>query len=242
MRAAAALLLIAAPLAVIAARPRGPLTVEDVVARYAAAVGGRDVLAKISSRVVQLSTSAWDQPAAVTITSKAPANYLEVIDIPALGETIRRGFDGKVAWSQSDGAVRILKGAGREELIDRAAAANYTELFAERWPTSVTLLPEQVRAGNRFIALRIEPDGARPRELLLDAATYRPAIVLRRWGGGEASVEATATAKGPLGEAFARQTTMTDSAGNRAVSATVTSIQDNVSVDDAIFSPPHQGK
>lgn len=99
-------------------------TVEQILDKYLAALGGRTALLKITSRV---ATGTIDVPAAgatgtFQLWAKAPNKMVSVIHLEGRGD-VRQGCDGKIAWElypQSD--VRELSG---QELSTTLRAATF---------------------------------------------------------------------------------------------------------------------
>src|SRR5262245_46778658 len=90
-------------------------TVEQVLEKFVAAIGGRSTYEKLTSRVAkgqwQNITRGTQYP--IEIYSKAPNLRVEVLEIPEnLGPTAR-GYDGVRGWSSNltETGLRILEGA-----------------------------------------------------------------------------------------------------------------------------------
>jgi Aspartyl protease/PDZ domain len=84
------------------------------------------------------------------------------------------GFDGKTAWEQDSSAqVRTRESADeREETADEAYRRSQAWWFPERWKATIEGGGERSESGRRFHVLRITPEGGRPFELWIDAATF----------------------------------------------------------------------
>ena len=90
---------------------------------------------------------------------------------PATGA---EGFDGKTVWSQdtsgqpnADAGGEALQGAANE-----AYRRTHAYWFPERWPAQVEYSGEKADNGKNFFVLRITPQGGRPFDVWIDAATY----------------------------------------------------------------------
>lgn len=72
---------------------------DAVLARYVEAIGGKDRLEKITSRVIEGEVEMSVMPGAVPmrILAKAPDKQLSVVTIPGFGE-MREGYDGTNGW------------------------------------------------------------------------------------------------------------------------------------------------
>ena len=88
------------------------LTVDEILERYIKAVGGREALKKITTRICDIhevtNLPTWDPPVFDTsdfeVYTKSPNRFLMISDSPEGIE--KRGFDGKAAWIQDNDGVR----------------------------------------------------------------------------------------------------------------------------------------
>lgn len=93
-------------------------TVDQVLARYVAAVGGSEAHLRLTSRV---ATGRVDVPGVghggkLESYASAPNKSLTIMKIGSLG-ILKQGFDGKAGWDQSDQTgVRTSAGAGLDSL------------------------------------------------------------------------------------------------------------------------------
>lgn len=85
-------------------------SVDQILAKHIQASGGKDNILKVNSRVIKGTidipamgiTMPWEQD------SKAPNKRLSIMEIPGM-EPMLDGFDGVVAWTKSQGLVRVKK-------------------------------------------------------------------------------------------------------------------------------------
>lgn len=210
-----------------------------VMARYATAIGGRDLLAKITTQVSVFSFTLANHTMVVTTTTKTPTYYLQVIAPEGGGGKLTSGFDGKLAWLQDQsGVVHLLTGLRRAELITDAVGSNSSELFSERWPTAVALKPAETIQGKSYYVISIAPKGGVAHDMMLDMQTFQPIM--------DRTVEANATSistvdafgAGPMGELYPKSVTTTRSDGFPTITSTLRSVRDNVPLSNAVFSPP----
>src|SRR5262245_19608260 len=77
-------------------------TVDQILDKYEKAVGGRQAMEKITSRVTKgtFELSAMGLKGDIEIYAKAPNKSLSVQNVSGVGE-ILDGYDGKVAWSKN---------------------------------------------------------------------------------------------------------------------------------------------
>lgn len=97
------------------------------------------------------------------------------VDRYALGPvTGAGGFDGKVVWSQD--ASKQVRVEGDAEAREAAANEGYRRSlafwFPQRWPAQVELSGERDENSRHFFIMRITPQGGRPFDLWVDAATF----------------------------------------------------------------------
>jgi hypothetical protein len=204
-----------------------------------AAVGGKDLLAKIATQVSVFSFTLANHTMVVTTTTKTPTFYLQVIAPEGGGGTLTSGFDGRLAWIQdASGVVHILSGQRRAELITDAVGANNSEIFPERWPTALTLKPGETIDGKPYYVVEIAPKNGLAHDMILDAQTYQP--VMDRTVEPDATVISTVDAfgSGPLGELYPKSMTTTRSDGFPTITTVLRSVKDNVPVANSLFAPP----
>ena len=220
------------------AKTSGP-ALADVVRRYAEAIGGKPRLAKIRSSVTVYTSTLMGRDIVTTTTVKAPSSFLQVTRIEGTAFQTSVGFDGKTAWVQTPtGTVRTLSGADRADVVSQAAGANNSELFTDRWPTTVALLPEQTIDDQSYIVLSIKPTSGVATLLMLDPHTYRPEMQRQVSAKGTTTSVVQSFGTGPLGELQANVVTTSRSDGLPALTSVLRSVKDNVTVNDGIFAPP----
>lgn len=87
-----------------------PPTADQILAKYTEALGGSTVIEKLKTRAmkgtVELSNG---NTLGYEIYQTAPDKLYVVLNTPKQG-VIRRGFDGKTAWEQSDRGGRLIEG------------------------------------------------------------------------------------------------------------------------------------
>jgi hypothetical protein len=139
-------------------------TVDQILEKFVTAVGGRDAMEKVTSR---LSTGTVEIPDAglsgsITLSEKAPNKSLAVIELGAMG-VIRDGSDGVVAWESSDqGGLRDKSGA---ELADslRGSTFNSELKLKSLYKTLVVTGKEAVEGKDAFVVLATPTEGAATR-------------------------------------------------------------------------------
>jgi hypothetical protein len=210
-----------------------------VMAKYVEVSGGRSRLGKIQTVVAVSSFSLFGRVIDVTTTTKAPSSFLQVVQPEgASGGKISVGFDGTTAWTVGpDGVMHILTGQKRADVIADAAGANNSEIFPERWPTTVSLKPDEDVDGKPYYVLSILAKGGVEHDILLDTQTYLPIIERRVEPDSSSITVINEFGKGPLGELISKSATTTSSDFPR-ITSTLQSVRDNVAVANSIFVAP----
>jgi hypothetical protein len=207
--------------------------------KYAAAIGGRSLMARIHTQVSIFTFTLLGRTMVVKTTTKTPFYFLQETQAEGGSGKIAIGFDGKTAWSQGpDGKTTTLSGDKRAEIVSEAAGGNTSELFPDRWPTDVALKPNETHDGKSYVVLAITPKDGITHDVLLDAQTYQPVIERSHESDVAVLSVVNSFSKGPMGELQAQSVTTTRSDGFPQITATLQSVRDNPTVDDAIFAPP----
>lgn len=210
-----------------------------IMDKYTTALGGWELLSKITSQTSVFSFTIAGHTMVVTTTTKAPTFYLQVVAAEGGGGKLTTGFNGKLAWLQDQsGVVHLLAGQRRAELITDAVGANSSEIFGDRWPTAVTLKPSETIDGKLYYVVNVAPKAGIAHDMLIDPKTFQPMM--------DRSVEPDATSistvdafgAGPMGELYPTSLTTTRSDGFPTITSTLRTVKDNVPVANSLFSPP----
>jgi hypothetical protein len=215
------------------------ISLATVMAKYVDVSGGRNRLSKIQTVIAVSSFTLFGRVIDVTTTTKTPSSFLQVVQ-PEGSSTgkITVGFDGTNAWTVGpDGVMHLLTGQKRAEVIADAAGANNSEIFPERWPTTVSLKPNEDVDGKSYYVLSILAKGGVEHDILLDTQTYLPIIERRVEPDSSSITIINEFGKGPLGELISKSATTTSSDFPR-ITSTLQSVRDNVTVEKSIFAPP----
>jgi|SRR5579863_4331362 len=203
-----------------------------VLQKMAKAYGGRTVLDAIKTQRVNLSLSIQGQPSTVTTTTERPNRMLEVVSIPAMHLVVTTGFDGANGWVQDTyGHVKALSGDQLSEVSCQADDPVYDALHASKG-SSITQEPSQTLDGKNYVVLQVSQKGCQPSTLLVDPKTY----LISRLLAPQQTVDFSNYATDAAGEKYPRTLAITSALGTQV--GTVTSIEDNVKIDDAIFAMP----
>lgn len=122
-------------------------TVDDILARYITALGGRAAISKHTTRISKgtLELVGVTTDGTAESYAKAPNKYISIIDIPGYGE-IRRCYDGQSGWiSGPDTGVQPL--AGQDLISTRRDANFYQSLDLKKLYPQMTLKEKEDVAG-----------------------------------------------------------------------------------------------
>jgi len=98
-----------------------PLTVDEVLGKYAAAVGGKEAWAKVQSRTMTADFELFGSQTEWKVQAKAPNKRRSETELGALGSTVD-GFDGTTAWTKNQAGVRSKTG---DELVRAKMEAEF---------------------------------------------------------------------------------------------------------------------
>ena len=135
-------------------------SVDDILARYVTALGGRAAISKFTTRTSKgtLELVGVTTDGTAESYAKAPNKYLSIINIPGYGE-IRRGFDGQAGWvSGPDTGIQSL--AGQDLTSTRRDADFYQSLDVKKlYPQMTFKGKEDVGAWPAFVVEANSGDG-----------------------------------------------------------------------------------
>ena len=102
-------------------------TINDVLNKYVQALGGRDTLARVTSRVTKgrIDVAGVSFGGKLETYAKAPNMALTVMTAEPIG-ILKRGFDGRMGWSRSD-----QKDARQPSPTELAALADDLQLYRD---------------------------------------------------------------------------------------------------------------
>lgn len=239
MKKAAVLLIASVLLAVLApgAHADDPAA---ILARAKEAAGGKawDAVRTLRTRA-QVSTSGLSGPAE-SLEDVRTGRFLDTFTLgPYKGA---EGFDGKIAWTQDPSGQTLVNDSGdaREGTIDAAYRRSLAYWYPERRKADVAYAGRKDEGGRAFHVLRIHPEGGRPFEMWLDAATF---LIDRTVEPGARETRTTffSDYRDVEGLRFAFAVRSTNGEAKYDQSITIESIEINPAVDEAKFRMP-EGK
>jgi hypothetical protein len=146
-------------------------TADQVLEKYITAVGGREAMEKVTSRV---STGTVEIPemgatGTITISEKAPNKSLAVFEIAGMGQ-VRQGSDGTAAWEDSPmSGVRDKSGT---ELADTLRGSIFnSELKLKTLYKTVAVSGKEVVDGKDAYVVVCTPAEGAPNKLYFDATS-----------------------------------------------------------------------
>lgn len=221
-------------------------TVQSVVDKHIAALGGRDALTKLTSRkavgTISLSTPVGELSGPVELYSKAPTKSRAVmsLDLAAVGGpgtlTIEQIFDGVTAWSINpmQGDQEITGG----QLESMKNGFFPTPFIGPDNGGKLELLPRETAAGKSWIVMKATRPSGNFVTMYFDPATYLLARVV--------SMVENPTSGGMMQQSSESQDfrvvdgvkvpfVIINSNDVQTVTIKLTKIEHNVAMDDAMF-------
>ncbi len=221
-----------------ATKEASPLpTVEQLLERYVQAVGGREAIEKVTSRVLKGSRVGADGVLVPEeIYSKAPNKLLVITSYPK--QVFRTGFNGSQGWARSNETARDLPAEMLAQV--RREAEFYKETRLKDLYSKLAVVGRAL-VGEReaFVVEATPTEGGSPEKLYFDVQT---GLLVRKYS----------EAKTVLGQ-FPTETDYEDyrevdgvklpftirwSIPGRSWGRKITEVKQNVTVDDAQFNKP----
>src|ERR1700730_11822128 len=132
--------------------------IASIMQKYADAIGGHDVLGRIQTVKSVYRSTLMGRTITVTTLTKAPVKFVQRIQAEGMNAAVVIGFDGKTAWTQTlGGEVVKLTGTNRADVISESAGTNNTEIIRERWPTQLSLKPNETVDGKQYYVVAVRP-------------------------------------------------------------------------------------
>ena len=141
-------------------------TLDAVLAKYVAAIGGRDANRKITSRV---SKGRVDVPGVsfggkVEVYAKAPNKSLTVMNVEPIG-LVKHGFDGRTGWNSSVDGLDVANGMDAAALVD---ADFYREIKLPELYGRMKLLGKTKAGFREVYMVEATPRGGTPENFYFD--------------------------------------------------------------------------
>lgn len=222
-------------------------TADEVIEKHLAALGGREALAKLTTRkstgMIAVATPQGEFSGPFESYSKAPnkSRAVMVLDLSSVGMneklTLDQKFDGTTAWAldslQGDRQITGNQLDNMKNGVFPTALLNYKAAGM-----TVELLPNETVEAKSAIVLKISPKTGSVTKLYLDPQTYLPMrttamINSPELGGDIENVSEASDYRKVDGIMVPFKSVQT--AGPQRVTVVLTTVQHNVPVDDAMF-------
>lgn len=149
------------------------ITVDQILEKYVAAIGGKEANQKITSRATKgtFELAAMGISAQAEVLSKAPNSFLLTINIPGFGLT-QQGFNGTAGWA-NDPQVGLRDVTGKELTTMKRQADFYRDIrMKELYPKMVLLGKETVEGKETYVVEATPADGDNPEKFYFDTQTF----------------------------------------------------------------------
>lgn len=213
-------------------------TVDEVLSKYVAALGGAAAINAVKSRVTKgtLDVAGISRGGTFETTALAPNKVSTVIQAHPLG-TVKVGYNGRTGWTSNAKSVSVLKGSELARL--QRDADFYGQVRVKNNYANVTLAGMSKIGFRDVYVLELQPATGPAEKLYLDAQTYIPVRInsVRLTGAVPEPVEIYLDdwrevdgIKYPfsISQRFAKLT----------LTFTVSEVKHNLEIDAAIFEPP----
>lgn len=214
-------------------------SVDQVLDKYVAALGGRAVIEKVTSRIAHGTMEIPDMgvSGAIQIFEKAPDKSAAVLEFANVGQ-VREGFDGTIAWEENP-QTGLREKTGVELGEARRSAIFNAELRMKEIYATLAVKGREAVNGREAWVLEGTPADGSPVQMYFDAENG----LLARQSGTRA------TEQGPVvvdvyPEDYREVDGIKQPFRIRQVTAmytaviTITEIRHNQPIDDAVFRKP----
>jgi Tfp pilus assembly protein PilF len=166
-------------------------TVEELLARYVAALGGEKAIKAVTHRVVKgtVEIPGMSRDGVFETYQEAPNKAMTYLRAYPIG-TVQTGYNGRVGWWLTVAGVRSIKKPEELATLQRESDF-YAPLRVKANYVKVTLLGMSQIGYREMYVLDLQPALGAPERLYLDAKTYLPARIntVRKLGSVVEAVE-----------------------------------------------------
>jgi hypothetical protein len=228
----------ASPAAAAAGRARdGVDSVQRVLDRYVAALGGRAAVTAVRSTHLVGRLSAFGLTGTTQGWSERPDRSASETHLGPF--TLLEGFDGTAGWrTDPSGKVTVLEGHGLEKARASAWMENDRYLDPDRGGGTVTYVGAEKDSSGSYDVLEITPPGGHPRRFWFDVTQGLPVREVAQ--DDQQTLMTTMSDWRPVAGRKIAFHTSTRVVGMPANSITIDldSVEVNVAVDPARYTPP----
>ncbi len=214
-------------------------SVDKVLEKYVAALGGKDAIMKLTSRTAKGSFDLPAMGASGTFEafSKAPNKAGSKIEIAGFGE-IRNGFDGAKGWAQ-DPMSGMREMSGEELAATKLDAEFFKDIKMKELYKQLVVKGKEKVGGAETIVVEATPAEGSPEKYYFDAAT---GLLLRHdtereSPQGKMAIETTFEDYRAV-DGVQVFHTMKQNTPAFAVTIKLTEVKHNVAIEDAKFAKP----
>lgn len=214
-------------------------TVDQIIDRCIAAIGGRAAIEKLTTRASMgtIEVPAMQLSGTVLIHEKAPDKTLQVVLIH--GNAFRQGFDGKAGWSDdpADG-TRVLSGIALDE--SRRDADFFHPLHLHQIYPKLTFAGQEKIGDRDAYVLEGTADGeSEPDKMYFDTRSGLALRIVshRHTPDGEADLQEDFQDYRPV-DGVQLPFTIIQTGGSSDFTIHMGEIHHGVSLDDSEFAPP----
>jgi hypothetical protein len=228
------------PSSSLAAQTGPTPTLDQILQKYIEGVGGRAALEKIRTITAKgtIAISPIGLNGTVEISQKSPNKAVTRVDL-GQGGVQREGFDGTAGWASDPATGEIREKTGADLVEARRSAAFPRELQMKTiYPSMTVKGREKVGARDAFLIEAVPADG-KPIQLFFDAETglLIRQVLTRETPAGGLVVDTYYENYKPV-DGVQRAYTIRQVNDQFTATITITSITQNVTLDDALFAKP----
>jgi hypothetical protein len=229
-----------APAAKADAKAEALPAVDDILAKYVNAIGGKEAIEKITSRVIKGSFNleafgVTDAP--MEIFTKAPNKNASKIDVPGFG-VVTRVFNGSTGWS-SDPMSGLRELSGAELATFKRESDFHLELNLKKYYTKLEVKGKEKVGSYETYLVEATPAEGTPTKYYFDVATG----LLVRQDGEEENPQGKAMVENYLEDykvvdGVKMAHTLKRVNPQMSFVIKLTEIKNNVEIDEAKFAKP----
>jgi predicted aspartyl protease len=222
----------------ISPAPTASMTLEMLLQRHLAALGGAEAITALKNTKVISSVQTGGITGTITTVYAAPDREYEEDKLGIMD--IQQGYDGKTAWQRdTNGNVRPLAGEELKDLRVQLFFDTNSYVLPGRIPGKLTLRPQTEPITGNYIVDAL-PEGGKPSTLYFDPQTFfivkeqhlDDDILVTTNYGDYRTVD---------GARFPFRMATTNGTARYDIVGTVTEVENNIALPMGLFGPPHIG-
>jgi hypothetical protein len=214
-------------------------TVDQVLDKYVQALGGKENIEKITSRVSKgiYAIPEWETKGPHEIYAKAPNKFMSATNMPDWG-VLRQGYNGSAGWAgDPDSGIRDLSGGELDEI--KRTAELHSAIKLKAMYTGMTVTGKQQHGENEAYVVEAKQPGGLTEKFFFDAQS---GLLVRRDSPAQTPEGRITTVwlyadyrdVGGVKVPF----TIEQNNPNMAAVITLEKVEHNVPVDDKLFEKP----